>query len=265
MDARTKNVHLLKMKRVWSLFLVNFVNTYNINTADPEIINFDQSFDDAWCGYDFDVSNEDIIIGCPKQNKVLECDFSGNCNQIDLSQSPTGDSDCWRLFGSSNCHKLGDFWGASIARNGDKLNICAPFRSTRHYWYGRSYDGRCAQYRKYNQRWYLETTSDPDPDTGINSMLGLKGLDFNDQNTFYSAPRRVDQYRSVNDWYETGSFRIGRSDGSCPTLDDRCTAQPGPLQHFIPEPPVGPISRSTANSNVGYAIKLFHVGKVTIH
>ena len=52
------------MKRVWSLFLVNFVNAYNINAADPEIFNFDQSFDGAWCGYDFDVSNNDIIIRC---------------------------------------------------------------------------------------------------------------------------------------------------------------------------------------------------------
>ena len=258
-----KNSHLLKMKRVWSLFLVNFGYAYNINAADPEIFNFDQSFDGAWCGYDFDVSNNDIIIGCPKQNRFLDCDFkTGNCNQIDLSQSPSGDRDCWGLFGSSNCHKLGDFWGASLARNGDILNICAPFSTTRDKWYRLSYDGKCVQYRKYNRGWLLETTTEPDAQSyGANSMLGLRGFDFNALNTFYSAPRRIDRYETLNDRYETGSFRIGRSDGSCSKLNDQCTAQPGPLQHFIPEPSVGPISRSTADSNIGYAIKLFHVGK----
>ena len=249
------------MKRVWSLFLVNFVTAYNINAADPEIFKFDQSFDGAWCGYDFDVSNNDIIISCPKQSKFLDCDFSGNCNEIDLSQNPSGDRNCWRLFGSSNCHKLGDFWGASLARNGDTLNICAPFRTNllpRDYWNRLSYDGMCAQYRKYNQRWFSETMTEPD--IGQNSMLGLRGFDFNARNTFYTTPNRDDVYKDIG-YESTGSFLIGRSDGSCSQLNDQCTAQPGLLKYFISEPPVGPISQSTANSNIGYAIKLFHVGK----
>ena len=246
------------MKRVWILeFLlwVNFGNGYNINSADPEIIDFDQSYGGAWCGYDFDVSNDDIIVGCPKESRVLECEFGGKCDEIYLGQDLSGYSDCWRLFGTSNCHNLGDFWGASIARDNDKMIICAPFKTTRDN--ALRYDGSCAQYQKYNQNWYFDRMIRPD--TGSDSMIGMRGFDVNEKYSVYSAPRRVDEYPTTNNRYQTGSFRIGRND--CSTLDYQCTAQPGPLQHFFPDPPLGPISRSTADSNTGYSIKLFHVGK----
>ena len=251
------------MKRVWILFCVNFANTYNINSGDPEIIKFDQSYDGAWCGYDFDVSDADIIVSCPKQSKVLGCGFDGDCDEIDLYQDLSGYSDCWRLFGTSNCHNLGDFWGASIARNDNKLKICAPFKTTRDY-NRLHYDGMCAQYQEYNRKWYFETMIQPD--SSYDSMLGLRGFDSNGKYSVYSTPHRIDVYPEMynlyqNDSFETGSFRIGRDDGSCSTLNNRCNAQPGPIHHFFDDPPVGPISRSTADSNTGYSIKLFRVGK----
>ena len=74
-------------KIIYYINIIAISYAYNIDSSNPKrIYNLvNEGLNEGWCGFDFDVSNENIVIGCPKVSKVFECDFNGYCDEIVLN------------------------------------------------------------------------------------------------------------------------------------------------------------------------------------